>query len=294
MERLCKRPFLFLLVGILLISFSPILVKLSGESALRCGFYRHAFGFMFLLPLLLLRKERWQNGKWSVFFPLLCGVLFFVDLWGWHVGIGYIGPGMATLIGNFQVFFVTLLSMVFLRERPPIRFFLAVPPALAGVYMISQSGHDSDNHYVLGVLLCLMAAACYAIFLLINRKSQSMTNRISAEMNLFYITICTGVLFGLAILARGESFALETPGAFWSLLAYGFFPHFLGWIIIIRCLPLVQATVASISLLVQPVLTFIWEVIIFQKSFSPLQLAGGALAIVAIYMATVKRTDSSE
>ncbi|MBN2714271.1 MAG: DMT family transporter [Deltaproteobacteria bacterium] len=288
MDLITKRPLLFLLAGVVLISFSPIFVKASQASALSAGFYRNLFGGLLLLPLVLIRKDSWQRGKWTILLPLLAGVLFFVDLWGWHMGIGYIGPGLATLIGNFQVFFVTLFGVVFLGERLTVRFLLAIPLALGGVFFIGQSGHADDGHLLAGVLLCLLAAMCYAVFLMINRKAQSHKNRLSAEMNLLYITLSSGILFGLAMGATGESFALESSRMFLFLAAYGFIPHFFGWIIIIRCLPLVKATVAGMMLLLQPVLTFAWEVILFGKQFSPSQLAGCALAIVAIYMGTAK------
>ena len=289
METGAKRPYVFFLVGVVLISFSPIFVKLSAVPAVVSGFYRHLFGLMFLLPWVLLRKERWFNGRWTILFALLSGVLFFVDLWSWHVAIGYIGPGLATLIGNFQVFFVAIFSVIFLQERPVFRFWLAIPLALAGVYLIGQSTNQSHSHQLTGVVLCLIAAFCYAIFLMVNRRSQSMTNKISAEMNLVYITLCGVLFFGLTMEIRGESFELHSTRSFWALLAYGGLPHFLGWIILIRCLPLIPATVAGITLLVQPVLTFIWEVLIFSRQFTTIQLIGGLLAIVAVYMGTAKR-----
>jgi drug/metabolite transporter (DMT)-like permease len=136
--------------------------------------------------------------------------------------------------------------------------------------------------------LCLLAALCYAFFLIINRKSQTLPRKISGEMNLLYMTLCAGTLFALAVGVSGESYALPDTRAFAALFAYGLFPHCIGWIIIIRCLPLVSATVAGMTLLLQPVLTFVWEVLLFGRQFEPLQLFGGALAIGAIYLGTRK------
>jgi len=36
------------------------------------------------------------------------------------------------------------------------------------------------------------------------------------------------------------------------------------------------------------VLTFVWEVLLLGRQFEPLQLFGGALAIAAIYLGTMK------
>lgn len=281
-----KRPLSLLFIGVVLISVSPILVKLSQSSALQVGFYRNAFGALFLLPLVLVKKEKWFHGKWTVLFPVIAGALFFLDLWGWHAAIGFVGPGIATLLGNCQVFFLALFGILFLGEKLSRLFLFSVPLALFGIFLIVRTQGEMGDGYLIGVLLALSAAFCYAVFLLIMRKSQSLERKISADMNLLYITISTGVLFGITMALTNSSFQLESQQAVFSLLAYGLFPHVIGWIIISRCLPLVRASVAGITLLLQPVLTFTWEILVFQAQFHWLQLLGGAIAIVAIYMGT--------
>jgi drug/metabolite transporter (DMT)-like permease len=44
------------------------------------------------------------------------------------------------------------------------------------------------------------------------------------------------------------------------------------------------ASVAGILLLLQPVLSFVWEVIFFQKRFHYYQLIGAGAALVAIFL----------
>ncbi|MBN2340218.1 MAG: DMT family transporter [Deltaproteobacteria bacterium] len=279
-----KRPFWFLLLGVVIISFSPILVKLSGAPSLKVGFYRNAFALLFLIPIVLRRKARWSAGKWTVILPLIAGTLFFFDLWSWHNAISLVGPGIATLLGNFQVFFVAFFALLFLKEQLRFTFIISIPLALFGVYLIVQNTGGEKSANIFGAGLALFAAACYGVFILVMRKAQSFEQKISADMNLLYMTLCACGLFALAMLSRGESFALSSPKMFFALLANGFFPHVVGWAIISRCLPLVKASVAGITLLLQSVLTFVWEVVVFRESFSFLQVAGGLLAIIAIYL----------
>lgn len=289
-----QNPLAFLLIGVSLISFSPILVQLSKAPALQVGFYRNAFGLLFLLPLVLIKKDKWFAGKWTVILPLLAGVIFFFDLWGWHKSIIYIGPGIATLLGNFQVFFLTLFGFLFLKEKLTFQFVISVPLVLLGIYFIVHNPSQLGKHGVLGVTLGVATALCYSGFLLIIRKTQTFKKKISADMNLLYITVCTVSLFAVAMFVSKTPFQIETRLGFVSLLAYGFIPHFLGWIIISRCLPLVKAGVAGISLLLQPVLSFVWEIIIFQKAFTPLQIVGGVLAVTAIYLGTHGQQNKQE
>ena len=43
---------------------------------------------------------------------MAAGVFFSLDLWFWHRSIIYIGPGLSTLLANFQVFILMLVGIL--------------------------------------------------------------------------------------------------------------------------------------------------------------------------------------
>jgi len=61
---------------------------------------------------------------------ILIAIFFAFDIWFWHQSIAYIGPGLSTLLANFQVFMLTAIGVLWLRERVGWRF--ASGLALAG------------------------------------------------------------------------------------------------------------------------------------------------------------------
>jgi len=134
--RLLSNPTFRLFVGATMISFSPVWVKLVSVSPTSSGFYRVFFGGAALALYLIVSRQRLQLSKrvWSIL--VVSCVFFALDLWFWHRSINYIGPGLATLLANFQVFFMMLAGVWLLRQWPSPIQLVAVPLALFGLGMI--------------------------------------------------------------------------------------------------------------------------------------------------------------
>src|SRR6056297_1963711 len=94
-------------VGAIMVSFSAVFVKLSTVQPTMDAFYRMLFGGAILFLMALLRRESLWVDKKSFFFACLAGALFACDLSLWHKSILFIGPGLATIILNLQVFVLT-------------------------------------------------------------------------------------------------------------------------------------------------------------------------------------------
>lgn len=281
-----RDPAGLLLTGVILISFSPIFVTVADTAAVTVGFYRNFFGLFFLMPWVIKKaRGKWVTDRISLLLPLLAGLVFFLDLTAWHQSIQYVGPGIATLLGNFQVFFVSLFGIFFLGERLSWQFGVSVPVALGGIYLIVGAGDISGSpDYGKGIILGLLTAFFYSLFLLILRSSQTRPNALSPEVNLAYLSFWAALFFGIAVWVTPAPLAIETGRSLWALLGYGLFTHCIGWIIISRTLPRMGASVAGILLLLQPVLSFVWEGIFFDKGFHAYQLFGAGLALAAIYL----------
>ena len=94
-----------LLAGSSIISFSAVFTKLSESSSSISAFYRVSFGALFLLVFCLIKKEKLWAGTSAFLYSALAGLFFALDLFVWHRSIHYIGPGLATMLSNFQVVF---------------------------------------------------------------------------------------------------------------------------------------------------------------------------------------------
>jgi drug/metabolite transporter (DMT)-like permease len=72
------------------------------------------------------------------------------------------------------------------------------------------------------------------------------------------------------------------------LLCYGVLSHSFGALLLASSLPHVSTTEAGLALLLQPTLSFVWDVLFFGRPMQPVEIAGAAIALVAIYLGARK------
>ena len=115
-SRVTRLTLLSLTIGAVLISFSGVWVNVAHVAPNVSAFYRVFIGGLALLAAALYRRELRWPGVRHLLLSLLCGILFALDLWLYHSSIQYIGPGLGTILPNFQVFILALAGRLFLRE----------------------------------------------------------------------------------------------------------------------------------------------------------------------------------
>ncbi len=284
-----KSPHLRLFVGAVLISLSPVWVKLVSVSPTTSGFYRVAIGSVTALLLLVLARQKLRLSKRAWLLVGLAGAFFSLDLFFWHRSIIYIGPGLSTLLANFQVFIMMFAGIVLLRQKPAATQLLAVPLAVVGLAMIvGLDWRSLPGDYRLGVIFGLLTAVVYAGYLLSLRAA-----RIDSESRLplaevaVVSLVCTVLLLGIA-LAEGASLAVPDSSDMLWLLCYGILSHTFGALFLASSLPHVSTTEAGLALLLQPTLSFVWDVLFFGRPMQPIEIAGAAIALVAIYLGSRK------
>jgi uncharacterized membrane protein len=125
-----------LTAGATMISFSAVFVKLAHVEPTMAGFYRMLFGGLILLAIVWFRGERLYYGLQNLLMVLLCSLFFALDLTFWHRSIHYVGPGLSTLLANFQVFFLAAFGIITLGEKPRLNLLISIPLAMVGLYLI--------------------------------------------------------------------------------------------------------------------------------------------------------------
>lgn len=280
-----NNPRLRLFIGAALISLSPVWVRLVDVPPTTSGFYRVLFGSVVLVIYLFVLRKRVEFSRQAWLMLTVAALFLALDLWFWHRSIDFIGPGLATLLANFQVFIMMIAGFLFLKQTPRPKQLVAVPMALVGLALIV--GLDWNNlpaDYRLGVVFGLLTAVVYAGYLLSLRQArQHSSYRVPTREIAVVSVICT-VMMAASIIAEGETLVIPSyPDVGW-LLAYGVLSHSLGGLFIASSLPQVTATEAGLALLSQPTLSFIWDVVFFDRPMTSLELLGAFIALAAIYL----------
>lgn len=288
-HALARRPALSAAAGALVIAFSAPLVKLAEVSPSTAAVFRCAYALPVLGVLALVERRRYgpaEPGERRL--ALLAGFFFAADLTFWHHSIEAVGAGLATVLANVQVIVVGLLAWAVLRERPSRRSALAVPVVLVGVVLISGAvgaGAYGDDP-ALGVLYGLLTALAYAIFLLMLRRAGRDARRPAGP--LFDATLTAAAFALLGGVAVGDFDLVPVPESQAWLVTLALSSQVIGWLLISVSLPRVPALITSIVLTIQPVGSVVLGVAMFGEAPSAFQLAGVALILAGVIIATAR------
>ncbi len=277
-----------LLVGAVAISFSAVFVKLVHVSPTESGFYRVFFGGVILLGIVLWRREhpRLNSTSWGKL--LLAGAFFALDLFLWHRSILYVGPGIATLLANFQVFVMAAVGVLFLKERLSLFQWLAIVMAMFGlVLLVGADWSHFSPLYRWGIILALMSAVAYAGYLLALRSTRNATGG-SSYSAIAITSLASAAILAVSLGVEGQSFSIPTWADAGWLLLYGLVPQVLGWVLISHSMHKVGASQVGLVLLLQPACAFIWDGVFFGRHFTAVELAGAGITLVAIYLGSLR------
>ncbi|MGB9428997.1 MAG: DMT family transporter [Gammaproteobacteria bacterium] len=283
-----------LIAGAVMISFSAVFVKLVSVSPATSAFYRMLFGGLILLGIVVWRREPVRLKPAALALLGLAALFFALDLSFWHRSILFVGPGVATLLANFQVFVLAAAGVLAFRERLTVFQIVSIPLAILGlVLLVGVDWSSFSTAYRTGIVLGLITAGCYAGYLLTLRRARVAEAAGSSFVTITVVSLGAAVLLAIAMWPEHTSFAIPTwKDAGW-LIAYGVFGQVLGWVLISNSISRVRASQVGLVLLLQPVCAFVWDVLFFGRRFTTVEIFGAVLALAAIYLGSVKRRQAS-
>lgn len=269
-----------LLFGACVIGFSGVLVRLTGTGPAAAGFWRLAFA----LPLLAVMTRR-ASGPLGRPTPIawLIGLLFALDLGFWHYGLKFTSVGAATVLSNLAPVVVTAFAWIFLKQRPRALFLLALAIAVAGAWIMG-AGRGAGTPVLnapLGNLLSLATAFWYALYFLAlseGRKTQA------ASRLMFWSGVVGAPLVLIAALLLGEQILPTTLAGLAACVGLSLV-HVGGQGSIAWAMGRLPTALASVVVLVQPVVATYVGWILFGEALGPLQAIGAAAALSGVVLA---------
>jgi len=118
------------------------------------------------------------------------------------------------------------------------------------------------------------------------------SSSLSGSSAMLLISISSVIILGVLIQSRGISFIIEDSRSWWALAGVGILGSTIGWSLLSAALKVVPASFAGLAMLLQPALSFFWDVLIFNRPTSRLEYTGIFLILSAIYLGTIKQKDS--
>lgn len=281
---------LMLAAGAALISLTGILVRYADVPPTVAAFWRMLFGggllALALLPSGVWRQVRPHDAAWM----LLPAAGMAADLALWHRSIHAVGPGLATLLTNFQVFFMALAGWLLYRERLGPRFLAGMLLAFAGTWLLVGAGWALFTPvYRAGVWLGLLSGVAYTVYLLGFRQAQRRRQPpLPPAAWLALNSLLCALVLGLLAVAERSPLAIPDLRSLVALVALGVVGQCLGWLLIVRAMPWLPASLVGLLLLLQPALAFVLDVLLFRRATSGMEWLGLALALAGIFIGSVR------
>ena len=274
-----------LFFGAVVISFSPVFVNIANVAPTTSGFYRVLFGGIALTFFIFLsgKKISFNQSAWVAIF---CSAIFFsFDLWFWHRSILYVGPGLATLLANMQVFFMMAAGVLLFKQKPSARQIISIPLAITGLFMVV--GIDWSNlpqNYQLGIVFGILTAISYSGYMLCMRQARINSTYSIPMREIAIMSLFVSIFLGSTAIFEGKSLLIPTVIDFSWLLAYGVLSHAVGLVLIASSLARVPTTEVGLALLLQPSLSFLWDILFFNRSTSLVEALGVLIVLFAIFL----------
>ena len=264
--------------GVLCIGFSAIFVRLAAVPGVVSAFYRVLIASLVLLPIWLVRGSRFRD-RHTLLYSVLAGVFFGMDLAFWNVSVLLTSAANATVLAYLAPVWVGLAALLFFHEKIKKSYWPGTAMALFGMLVILGLENVSGFRFGPGNILAVVSSFFYAGYLL---AAQAARRR--ADTLLFTATsiFSSTVLLLLISLLRGEKLTGFAPPTWLAFLGLGLISHLAGWYAINSALGQIKASVVSVSLLGQPVVTALAAWPILGEPLRIPQAVGGLLILAGV------------
>jgi drug/metabolite transporter (DMT)-like permease len=188
------RGILFILLGMILFSIQDALIKFIYQDA---ALYELYFGRTFVALILLvgylkLSKQEIILKTHYPFLTILRVICFFFGFSFFYISLTYMSLAMANALFFSSPFFVSILAIIFLKEKVGIRRWSAIFIGFIGVYLILNPDFTNFDYMKLAPVAC---ALCYSISMTITKITSDKDNVYTQMLHLYFGAVLISMLF---------------------------------------------------------------------------------------------------
>ncbi|MBP8973749.1 MAG: DMT family transporter [Anaerolineae bacterium] len=286
------RPYAVMLIGVIAVSFAAIFIRLAQEESapsLVLAAARLSVATLVLTPAVLRRHlaELRAVRRGDLFWAIASGAFLGLHFATWITSLEYTTVVNSVTLVTTSPLWVALLAPLLLGERLTRATIIGLALAIGGGVLVAVSapGGDPPTRYDpwLGNGLALIGAVASAVYLIIGR-------RLRAHWGLLvYIWLVYGVaallLVGVVIISGAQVGGLPGTAYLWMILL-GLVPQLIGHSSFNYALGYLPAAYVSLVILGEPIGSGLLAMVLLEEWPAPLQIAGAALILVGIGVAS--------
>jgi drug/metabolite transporter (DMT)-like permease len=217
---------------------------------------------------------------------VVIGVLWFgVYIVALNAGERRVDAGTAAMLIQVSPILIALLAAAFLGERFTVFLAAGLGLAFAGVALIAFSTSPGSNSDVVGVLLCLLSAAVYAVSLVLQKP---LVGSLKA-VHVTWLACTVGAVVCLPFAGDLVREVGEAPASsVWWLVYLGVFPTAVAFTTYAFALQHMSASSLGVTTYLVPPITIVLGLVFLGEAPPTMAYAGGVLALVGVAVARRK------
>lgn len=275
----------FLTAGVLAVSSSAVMVRLTEVDSLPVAFWRVTLAIVLMSPCWLVASRREavralsRSDRWRI---LGAGVALGIHFWTWIASLAYTSVAASVLLVTTNPIWVGIFSPWVVGERTSRRGWVGIGIALAGAAVVT-AGMDSgaQPNPLLGNGLALVGAMGASAYLMLGR-------RVRPHLDLWSyasLTLCGAwLVLVCGMLVMGGFDAAIRPMDWGLLLAMALVPQLVGHNAFNWALRYVKADVISVVLLLEPVGASLFALAILSEVPGGAVFFGGPLLLAGVFV----------
>lgn len=273
-----KREIISLHIAVMLFGLAGVIGKFVSVPAILVTFGRVFFSSIFLLIIILIKKDNWKLKKRDYSYVIVAGIILAIHWFTFLQAIQIATVAIGTITFATFPIFVTFLEPLIYHEKLEIKNVTMAIIMFAGV-LITVPEFSLANQMTLGIVVGMISSFSYASLCLFNRYLS--LNYSGTIICLYEQGVATIILFPTIFFVTTTINSLDLG----AIIFLGIVCTAIAHSIYVNSLKKIKVQTASIISSMESVYSIIFAFLLLNETLAFKELLGGLIIIgVAIYL----------
>lgn len=289
-----KKAKLSIIFSMITFGTIGIFVKNIALSSSEIALYRGIFGSLFLLGVLMIKKEIislpvLKKNAWTLFFS---GAAIGINWILLFESYRYTTISNATLSYYVAPVIVVIVSASLFKEKLTLKKFLCAAAAMLGMFLIVNGAESgiSGPEQLKGIGLALSAAVFYASVILVNRFIKELSG---LQSTFIQLSVASIVLLPYVLTTQGFRLMGADRSSFVFLLILGVVHTGIAYAMFFSAIPNLKSQTTAMLSYIDPASAVFFSAVFIKEELSLIQFVGGILVLGASFISETKTVSAS-
>lgn len=238
-------------------------------------FYRFLIAGIFVLAIVLIKKESLKLNGQEFFTMAFLGLFYGLSSDLLFLGYDYLTPGIASTILFVYPVIVAIILILFFKEKIKKRTLLSLLITFSGIFLLSVKDSSFTIEF-LGLAVTLGSALFYALYIITVNKSKI---KVSGWKLTCFSMLFTSIYYLIKLFFKQESLSLPEADIFLHFVLFALITTVISTTALVYAIKLIGSTPTAIMGAFEPVVAVLISVLLFQEIVTN-QLIWGVLLIL--------------